>query len=114
MKIKNDELEVQLKDISKNLRDIEDKHNKLLDHAIKLEPIFELYKKQSIGRINILNIDDEIKESLISKIKNEEYYDNIIDIISLVELKTKEALKENKIKKVSYKIKNPYEFKSGA
>ncbi len=114
--IKNDDLETQLTTLQIEDKVLRKEKERLLAHAEELEPLFEELKKKTIGRLKLLEMSEDSLDSISKKINSSEYSIEIMDIISLTELKTKKTFSENKIeKKLSYKniINNPNNYKSG-
>lgn len=103
--LKDNKISESIKTTNSVLKEKLDKQNKefiksqkSLDKALNqieyLEPLFEKFKKESIGRLELIKIDKEIKKQLITKIKKAEYSEEIFDIMQLIELRTKEFFKE--------------------
>lgn len=111
---------VEKNDAIKNVKnEINEKNKKLekaLAHCEFLEPIFELFKKQSLGRLKLLNISEQTKKFLIDKIKESSYSDEIMEILKDIELKFKDDFLKDKTEfngTIINEIKNPQNYKSG-
>ena len=88
-----------------------------LSHNEFLEPIFQKFKRESIGRLLLINIPPDTKQRYKKKIEQSEYSDDVIGILSEIELRFKEDFGERQtktsFKKNSDFIMNPEIYKSG-
>ena len=107
----------EIKYLKETLQEKTNRLNKSSNHNEYLEPLFQKFKEQSIGRLELLNLSDDIAEDLKFKINKAEYTDEIMELLLSIELKTKETLAKMREKiplnRVISKNVNMKNFKSG-
>ena len=90
--------EQHIKSLKENLKIITEKLDISSAHCELLEPIFDKFKEQSIARLEFLNLSKETKDNIVLEINKAEYSDRILKVLFDIELKTKEALSNEREK----------------
>ena len=113
LKIKAKALEAEIKKTREENSRLKSKNEAAEDNIKKLNEIFESTKAKALGQIKLLNISKEDYKRISNKIDKSENINEILNLISIIKIKTKRhfGIEKEKIPEIP-KI-NPHLSKSG-